>query len=226
MIPRLFFLALIFFAVVLAGCSGELIPTASVGTPTVANSLTYDGSITLSIKNGQTLAGTNLGYQGMSADGRALLLIGKQQAAKSTLDSANYSGSPVLGTQMVLNMRVGTYDQNSVNLIGAVHLEIQDTHPQASDPAPDSITAFSIPVQYTVNKGSTIPGTTSQYLGQTTQGAEFSNLGEFPYRQALDSVVWSGHLRDKVFVRLDLRLLTFSETSATLIGPAQVRFEK
>ncbi len=223
--PAIVFLALLLTLLGLSACSLDSLPFVGT-TPIPPNQVTYDGAIALSIKNGQTLAGTNLAYQGKSVDGRALLLIGNEQAAKSTADSVNYTGEPVPGSLVKLNLRVGMYDQNTVNLVGTVHIEIKDIQPTAGDPAPESLAAFGIPVQYTVAKSQNIPGTTVQYLGQSRDGAQFSNLGQFPYRQQFDSVVWSGRLRDKVSVKLDLRLITFSEDSATLLGTAQVLFEK
>jgi hypothetical protein len=224
--PRFFLPTFFFSALCLVGCAGLAIPGQGQATPLPSNELTYDGAITLSIKNGQTLPGTNLGYQGKSADGRALLVIDGQQAAKSTLDSVNYSGSLAPGTQLNLSTRVATFDQNGITLIGTVHIVVQDPQPQPGNPASDSITGYGVQVQYTVNKNATIPGTTVQYLGSSTQGAQFSGLGQFPYRQQFDSVVWGGHLRDKVAIQLDLRLLNYSDTSATLVGTAQISFEK
>ncbi len=225
--PRILCLASWFAVLLLAGCAGDLLPGGGGSVPTTTpNQIVYDGALSISIKNGQILAGTNIGYQGKSTDGRALLLIGGEQAPKSTADSVNFVGSPVPGTQLKLNTRVGTFDNSGVNLVGTVHILVLDPQLQSGDLGPDAITAFGIPVQYSVNKGDRVPGTTVQFLGQTPDGAQFSGAGQYPYRQQFDSVVWTGHLRDKVGVRLDLRLLNSSDDSATLVGTAQVRFEK
>ncbi len=225
--PQTLLLALCALLFTLAGCSGQLSGGVIVGnTPSAAKTITYDGAINLSIKNGQPLAGTGLGYQGKSADGRALLLVNGLQAPKQTLDSLNYKGTPVPGVVLELTTRVGTYDQNGVNLIGTIHLEIQDPQLNANPSQGDQLTAFAIPVQYNVSLNDVVPGTLIQDLGQTPDGAKFSNVGEFPYRQQFDSVVWNGHLRDKVGLRLDLRLISASEDKAALAGTAQIRFEK
>ena len=228
------FLALLSSLLLLAGCAGALdIPLigpylgGGSSSPTeTANALNYDGAITLSIKNGQTLPGTNLGYQGKSADGRALLLVGPEQAAKSTADSLSFTGVVVPGTTLKLDLRIGPYDNSSVTLLGFVHITVDEPQPAPGDASPDVISAYGIQVQYTVPKNSAIPGTNVVFLGQTPSGAQFSGAGQYPYRQQLDSVVWSGHLRAKVFVRYDLRLIAYSEDNATLVGGAQVKFEK
>ncbi len=227
------FLVLFSSIFLLAGCALSDLPIVGpylgggADSPTSApNALAYDGALTLTIKSGQTLPGTNLGYQGKAADGRALLLIGSEQAAKSAADSLSYTGSVVAGTTLKLDMRIGPYDTSSVTLIGLVHVEVQDPQPTPGDSSTNTISAYGIQVQYSVKKNSAIPGTTIMFLGQTPNGAQFSGAGQYPYRQQFDSIVWSGHLRDKVFVRNDLRLLTYSEDSATLVGTAQVKFEK
>ncbi len=225
--PQFLLLTFVLLALLASGCAG-LLPGGDGGgiiTP-APHTITYDGAITVSVKNSQNLAGTTIGYQGKSADGRALLVINGLQAAKQTADSVTYKGSQFPGVLIDLNTRVGTYDQNTVNLFGTIHLEIQDPKPDARPLAQDLITAFSIPVQYNVNLNESIPGTLIQYLGQSSDGAKFSNVGEFPFRQQFDSLVWNGHLRDKVGLKLDLRLVSASEDKAALVGTAQVRFEK
>lgn len=223
---RLSSLLLVAFVIpfTLAGCG--VLPPLLPGDASSTNQLTYDGAIALSVKNGSTFPGTTIGYKGKTADGRALVTISGQDAPKSTADSVTFIGSPIPGTVLDLNTRVGTYDNNVVNLFGTIHLAVTSPAPQMGTAVGDSITAFGIPVQYSVNKGNAIPGSTIQFVGKTDQGAQFTNVEGYPYRQQLDSVVWSGHLRSKVGLHLDLRLLSFSEDSATLVGTAQVQFER
>ncbi len=225
--PRILLLTILALFLLASGCSGLIPGGGSDGNATqVPKTIVYDGAITVSVKNSQNLAGTTIGYQGKSADGRALLVIDGLQAPKQTADSVTFKGSQFPGVLIGLNTRVGTYDQNTVNLFGTIHIEIQDPRPDARPPASEMITAFSIPVQYYVNLNDAIPGTLIQYLGNSPDGAKFSNVGEFPYRQQFDSIVWSGHLRDKVGLHLDLRLISAADDKAAVFGTAQVRFEK
>jgi hypothetical protein len=223
-VQRLLFVVL-FSASILAACAG-LPGIGSGDSSTSPNQIAYDGAILLTVKNGQTFPGTTIGYQGKTPDGRALVTLDGQQAPKSMADSVSFTGSPIAGTLLTLDTRVGTYDSNAVNLFGKVHLVVDNPAPSMGTFGPDTITGFGIPVQYTVNRGQAIPGSTIQFVGKADQGAQFSNVEGFPYRQQFDSIVWSGHLRDKVALRLDLRLLSYSEDSATVGGTAQVRFEK
>lgn len=224
------FLLLLFALLSLSTLAGCAIPGLSgIGVPNPQNPpdlLIYEGAIGVGVQNGKPLAGTDLGYQGKSVDGRALVLIGKQQAAKQTGDSVYYSGAPMPGVKLVLNTRVTTYDQNTVNLLGSIRIEILAAQPAASPISEQVLSAFSIPVQYSVDRNRTIPGTTVQFLGSQPQGAWFSDIGEYPYRQQFDSVVWSGHLRDKLALKTDLRIVAISQDNVSLFGTAQIRFEK
>lgn len=226
--PKRFSLCAFLVAILSSACSTQIGPITVIDTPPSAQptELSYQGAITLSIKSGQTLVGTNIGYNGKTSDGRALMTINGQPAPKSTADSVNFTGAPVAGTLLTLNTRVTSYDSSKVNLVGTVQITIKNPQVQPGEPAPDALTAFGIPVSYSVSRGEPIPGSLIQYLGATPEGAQFSNVGGYPYRQQFDSVVWNGRLRDKVSLRLDLRVLSFSDDSATLVGTAQVRFER
>lgn len=216
----------LFLTACLAACGGVTVPSLPDGQSASPNALAYDGAITLSIKRGGTLPGTNLGYQGKAPDGRAIMTIGGLQALKSTADSVSWDGVIVPGSLVNLSLRVANYDNNSVNLFGTVHVGIQEPNPQGGDPAQNLITGFTIPVTYTVDKNTAIPGSVVQYLGKSEQGAQFSYIGQVPYVQQFDSVVWQGHLRDKVALRYDLRVINYSDDSATLVGTVRVMFEQ
>ena len=95
--PQFLILTLVLLGLLSGGCAG-LLPVETVGgIPTSNNNLTFDGAISVSIKNSQNLVGTTLGYQGKSADGRAMLVINGLQAAKQTADSVTYKGSQFPG---------------------------------------------------------------------------------------------------------------------------------
>ncbi len=229
MVSRKFFSVLLLINLLaLVGCAQfvGVGPVSVIDTPSIPNQLNYDGAITLSIKNAQTLPGTTLGYAGKTADGRAIVTVGGQPAPKSTADSVNFTGSPASGAIVTLNTRVTSYDSNAVNLVGRVQITIKDPQPQAGEASANIVTAYGIPVSYTVKVGEKLPGSLIQYLGKSDEGAQFNNVGPFPFRQQFDSLVWDGRLREKIALRLDLRVISFSEDNATLVGTAKVTFEK
>lgn len=205
---------------------GSVIGGDNAPPPSGAQRLVYDGAITLSIRSGSTLPGTTIAYQGRAPDGRAILTLSGLQALKSTADSVTWSGSVLPKTTVTLNLRVLTYDDAAVNLGGTIHLEILDPNPQPGEPSPNLITGYSIPVTYNVPRAATIPGSVVIYMGEKPEGAEFANLDQYPYRQRFDSVVWQGRVRDKIALRLDLRVLNYNADAVLLGGIAKVMFEQ
>lgn len=223
--PNRILVLILLVAFTLTACGGVSGPsTGGGGIPTLTQ-LSYDGAVTLVVRAGSNVPGTNISYQGRAPDGRAILNIGGLQSLKSTFDSLNWSG-PLASASVDLNLRVLTYDDSNLTLGGTVHLGISQINPQPGNPSTNPVANYLIPVTYTVQRGTAIPGTIVQYVGSRTEGAEFLNLDQYPYRQRLDSVVWQGYLRDKVALRLDLRLLNFGDDSALLGGTAKVMFEQ
>jgi hypothetical protein len=185
----------------------------------------YDGPTTLTINAGQTLAGTNIAYQGKTANGMAKITIGGLEAPKQSADSVTWSGSPVPNTTVNLNTRVVTFDAKSITLAGTVHVVVANPLPRTA-PGPDpkaSALEFTVPVAYSLKPGDNVLGTVVIYAGATADGAKFDNLGGYPYRQQFDSIVWDGYVQNQVFLHLDVRILNFSESDVALAGTANVK---
>lgn len=217
-----FFLTIVF---VLEGCGAVPIPFVGGGAPTPSRQISYDGLITLTGKTGENVAGTAIRYDGKAPDGRAIVNIGGLQGLKSTADSVNWSGALVLFSKVDLNLRVLTYDANGITLAGTIHVIVQEPQPTAGNISTNQIASFVIPSTMTVNRNTTIPGTTVSYVGAQTQGAEFANLDQLPFRDRGDSVVWTGHLRDRIGIRVELRVIDFNADRVILGGTVTVIFE-
>lgn len=196
-----------------------------LATPTPARQISFDGPITITIQAGTTLPGTTMAYNGKAPDGRAIMILNGAQSLKATADSVNWTGALVLFSLVDLKLRVLTYDENNITLAGTIHLVVQEPNPTAGNLPANRLGEFTIPVTYTVNRGAFIPGTNVSYVGAKTGGAEFTNLDQVPYRERFDSVVWQGHLRERIALRLDMRVLDFNDDRAVLGGTAQVIFE-
>lgn len=209
----------------LVACGNLPFVGGSGGTPTPARQITYDGAVTLNVRAGETLAGTTIAYQGKAADGRAIMSINGLQALKATADSVRWSGAPVLFSLVDLNLRVVTYDDSNMTLAGTIRIVVQEPNPTPAQPSPNPIANFIIPLTYTVARYTNIPGTNVSYVGAKTDGAEFANLDQFPFRERFDSVVWEGRLRERIAVRYDLRVLDFNDERVILGGTANVMFE-
>ncbi len=214
----------IFLLMSLAACGS--IPFIGGGAPTPSRQISYDGAVTLTVAAGATIPGTTIAYQGKAPDGRAIMSINGLQALKATADSVNWSGALVLFSLVDLKLRVVTFDESSMTLAGTVHIVVQEPNPTANAPSVNQMASFTIPATFTVSRNATIPGTTVSYVGAKTGSAEFANLDQFPFRERFDSVVWQGHLRDRIALRVDLRVLDFNENRVILGGTVNVMFEQ
>lgn len=217
--PRVFLVAL-FLTIGFYGCQN--LPGAA---PTPPRQISYEGPVTLQLKAGETLPGTTVAYYGKAPDGRAIMGLGGAQALKSTADSVNWTGALVLFSKIDLKLRVVTFDETGMTLAGTIQIIAQEPAPVAGVLTAQRAAEYTIPVSYTVNQGDAIPGTNVQYVGAHANGAEFTNLDQYPYRERFDSVVWQGHLRERIALRLDLRVLDFNAARVILGGTAQIIFE-
>lgn len=211
----------VWMLVLLSAC--QLVPGAE---PTPSRQISYDGPVTLTIPIGATLPGTTISYLGKAPDGRAIMTVNGAQSLKATADSLNWAGAFVLFSLVDLKLRVVSYDETGITLAGTIHLVVQEPTPASGNLSGNRIADYVIPATYTVARDNLIPGTNVKYVGAKTGGAEFSNLDQYPYRERFDSVVWQGHLRERIGLRLDMRVLDFNEERAVLGGTAQVIFEQ
>lgn len=208
-----------------AGCfpvSGTVTGSQTV-TP---RQITFSGPITVRISSGGMFPGTNIKYLGKTSDDRANVAIGELAAPKKSGDSLNWSGAPLPFSLVNLQTRVVSYDDSNLNLVGKVDIIIQTPQPSLGQGESDSIMEFTLPATYNLTRGAMVPGTTLAYVGKSAEGAQFVGIEGYPFRQTLDSVVWTGHLRERIFLKADLRVAFYGDTSADLVGTMVIRFEK
>lgn len=186
-----------------------------------AGAMEYSTAFERSIAAGQTLPGTDIKYVGKTEQG-AQMSIGGQPALKRALDSLTWKGEVAPGVTIDYNLRIVTFDSDSLNAGGTAKVILSNANPQpvpATSLPKDALT-FKGLVTYNVPKGKTIPGTTITYDGKTPDGARLGGMDGYPLRKEADSIAWIGRLADKVFLSLDLRLLVYSENSMTVTGAA------
>jgi hypothetical protein len=89
-----------------------------------------------------------------------------------------------------------------------------------------SLVEFNAPATFNLAKNESVPGTNLTYAGSTADGARFLGVEGVPYRKTLDSIQYNGRLAPKVYLRLDLRLIRFTETDAVVGGTAKIIVEQ
>ncbi len=219
------FIGILLLSLVLSGCSAlDFLPGAPA-TSAPPGTLVYDAPVSLTVKNGTLLQGTQIAYGGKTATGAAKLLIANLVAAKQTGDSLDWQGTPVPNTTLQLSTRVMMFDDQSVTLVGTAHIEVKNPTIQPGGTSNVAGIEVSAPVTYSIAKATFVPGTKVSFVAATNQGAQFAGVEGYPYRKELDSLEYVGRINPKVFMRLSLRVLSYSETSALLGGTANVKIE-
>lgn len=191
---------------------------------TPPSTLVYEGPATYTLKPGDYIPGTTIRYLNRT-DAGAEFLIADQKALKQRADSLNWSGSPAAGVDLVLNLRILHFNDKELYAAGTARVTINDvaSTPQAGDIDTQSPLAYDAPVAYTLQKGGdSAPGTLLRYEGKTAEGAQFSGVAGYPYRQPGDSLRWEGRVRPNVSLRLDLRVVHFDDEAARLVGIAHL----
>lgn len=207
---------LLFAVVLLAGCLATAGPRPEI--------LTYSLPTTLTVDRGQALSCSDILYESAGDEGVYLVIDG-QRALKRRGDSVKWSGSPELGADVSMDMRIVWYTEEQIHLVGMAHITVHNAAPRAGVAESVSGVSFSGPVAYGVTVDSYVPGTPLAYVGPSENGAELGGLyNEYPYRQIGDSILWEGRLRSQVYIRLELRTVHFDERGLRVAGFATIWF--
>jgi len=200
--------------------------TAACKSKLPAGALEYSTFFDYSIPVGQNLPGTNIKYMGKTSQG-AQMSIGGQTALKQTFDSLSWRGEITPGVKVDYNLRILAFDAKSLHVDGTTAFTISGAKPKAisSTALPKDAAKFTGVVSYNIPKGKNIPGTTITYEGKTSDGAKLSGIEGYPFRKEADSIVWNGQLADKLFLKLDLRVLLFSANYLAVTGPVTIHFK-
>ena len=199
------------------------IPLLSGTTQSSSGGLTYEAPVTLTVRNGTVMPGTSIAYGGKTSAGAAKVMFSGLAASKQTGDSVDWQGEPAPNVKVALTTRVVSFDESNLTLFGTAHIEVTHLAVKTGESPSMAPMEFSAPVSYSLAKNATIPGTLITFVGSTSEGARFSGVEGYPYRKTLDSLQYSGQLTPQVFVKLDLRVLNFSETGAVVGGAANVK---
>ncbi len=221
------------FVLLAAACS---LPgrSGSDATPTpVGNFLTFSvipPAYTTSMNPGDRIPGAPMEYVGQEGDTYRIRIDG-QEALKRVGDSFAWSGVIAPGVYAEFNLRLTSALLGPLPVTGGVTLTILDWQPVATavlPQLPDALYFSNILLDQNLAVGETMPAATLKYEGVVTEGsrrlARFSGLtGLTDYAQG-DSVTWMGQLRSNVYVRYNLRVISFDEDNVLLGGTAELWF--
>ncbi|MFZ0545837.1 MAG: hypothetical protein WAM60_10395 [Candidatus Promineifilaceae bacterium] len=205
-----------------------------VDSPTVTPSpvestdyLTYTApAYNVTLSAGQTVPGTRLQYISRS-DSVYNVTIDGQPLNRQGGDSLPWQGVVAPGVFAKYNLRITpSFGVDGLIAAGPVELIVLNPLPSEIPNLPvttaDAYYYANIVVAESIALGDAVPGTTLVYSGQTNQGAAFSGTTQYPYRALGDSLIWLGQLRDNVYIRQNLRVITFSDELLRLGGTAEI----
>jgi len=202
-----------------------LIMTAFIGCSQRSGSddeLVFSGLVELGTGPGEYLPGTDIEVVAISEDAAEMRIEG-QTAHKKAGDSVDWHGPIDPGVDLDLALRVLWLSGEVVQTGGTAKLTIQDADPRPATVQSNSDIQYALPVTFTVRKGKQIPGTLIEYMGKDAEkGAEFAGIEGYPFRKVADSLAWEGLLRDNVWLKMDLRVILFTDTTLQVGGVATI----
>ena len=201
------------------------VATCVPGRKSEDEDLRYAGPIEIGIGRGEFLAGTDIQYLGKTEDG-ARVSIGGQPALKMMGDSLNWTGSPMEGVEVDLNLRVLVITEEKLHVAGTAKITIAEPSPQPGAVNTTAPIRYKLPVAYHVETGATLTGTPITYIGETEKGAHLGNIEGYPYREMGDSIVWKGQLQHSesggAWLDLNLRTVLITENALNVAGTAEL----
>jgi len=187
--------------------------------------LFYTAPFEIGVTAGNFLPGTDLQYMGVT-DGSAEVYIKGQRALKQRADSLSWEGGVREDVSLDLDLRVLWFDEAALHAGGKAKVAIARASAQAAEPPAEAPLAFSnAPVAYTVEKGEAIPGTLLTFEGKTEEGVRLGGTDDYPYRKGGDSIVWTGAIKENVWLRLDVRVGVYTDQTLTVAGLASIWIE-
>lgn len=198
---------------------GDMLIFNKVGPTYVAN-----------LSPGEKIPGTQMEYIGKTADGGYEVSINGTRSVKRSGDSFIWSGILAPGTHGQFNLRISTDVLGELPVAGSAVITVLNPQPFPLVAIPEDSSGISftnILINYTIPAGSVIPGTTLTYQGVAQQGgvdvAQISDAnGVTSYYAQGDSVVWTGKLRENVFIRYNLRIISYNAEDLLLGGTAEL----
>lgn len=205
-------------------------PAAPEPTPTpLGDTLTFNiPTYARNLEPGETVPGTRLRYIGREGDAH-LVSIDGLQARKRVGDSFLWSGTIAPGVYATYNLRLTTEAFGKLPVVGPVEVVVFNPRPAEVTAVPTEQARLHfdlIAVNYRVQQGGRVPGSSLVYEGITTQVgeelAQMSGLSGYPLLALGDSLNWTGRLLDNVYIAYNLRVLSINENGLRLGGTAEM----
>lgn len=202
----------------------SLNPTPPPEPTPEGDTLFFEARYEAPLEPGSTIPGTRIVYV-QAVDDLHEFTIDGLQAYRQPGDSLTWRGIVAPGVFGDYRLRLRSDFLGRLQAEGQVELAILNPTPVEIPPAqipPAAIHVAGVVAGYYVPRGARIPGTTLVYEGLRNDLAELSGTAGYPFFAAEDSLLWSGKLRDNVYIRYNLRVSSLDENGLALTGTAEL----
>ena len=200
-------------------------PVASMFPEPQADQLRLRGVNRDTIQPGHNLPGTDLVLVEIREADAVFAKPGGETAVRRLVDYVKFDGpwANVSGTYYNVSGRIIRVNPGDVHVVSVYSITISDTAPARAPLAMTPGTPYTLVLR--ARTGAPIRGTTLHYRGRTdngdarVDGLDGDSWGQF---SAMDSIRWSGHLREDLAVSYNMRILFYTDTDIYLGGTVQL----
>ena len=200
-------------------------PVASIFPEPQANQLRLRGINRDTIQPGGHMPGTDLVLVEIRESDAVFAKPGGETAVRRLGDSVKFDGpwANVSGTDYNVSGRIIRVNPGDVHVVSVYSITIFDTTPARAPLAMTPGTPYTLVLR--ARADAPIRGTTLRYRGRADNGAarveglEGDSWGQF---STMDSIRWSGLLREDLAVSYNMRILFYTDTDIYLGGTVQL----
>ncbi len=200
-------------------------PVASMFPEPQTDQLRLRGVNRDTIQPGKNLPGTDLVLVEIRESDAVFAKPGGETAVRRFGDSVKFDGpwANVSDTDYNVSGRIIRVNPGDVHVVSVYSITISDTAPARAPLAMTPGTPYTLVLR--ARTGAPIRGTTLHYRGRTdsgdarVDGLDGDSWGQF---SAMDSIRWSGLLREDLAVSYNMRILFYTDTDIYLGGTVQL----
>lgn len=202
----------------------NLNPTPPIQPTPEGDTLFFRATFSTPLEPGAAIPGTRIVYVQDMGDLHEFTIDGLQ-AIRQPGDSLTWRGVMAPGVFGDYRLRLRADFLGRLQADGPVEIAVLNPAPVEIPPTQTPAAAIhmqGIAADYYVPQGARIPGTTLIYEGMRNDLAELSGTAGYPFFAREDSLLWSGKLRDNVYIRYNLRVSSLNEDGLSLTGTAEL----
>lgn len=199
-------------------------PTPPPDPTPEGDTLFFTATYSTPLEPGARIPGTHIVYVQAVSDLHEFSIDGLQ-SYRQVGDSLTWRGIVAPGVFGDYRLRLRGDFLGRLQAEGQVDLAIFNPAPVEIPPTQTPTAAIhveGITTNYYVPRGARIPGTTLIFEGLQNELAELSGTAGYPYFAIEDSLLWSGKIRENVYIRYNLRVSSLTRDGLGLTGTAEL----